>query len=142
MHLKKVKEHKYFVVPELKPKTKSGIRQAIKKYIFAIQNEIDLSNDEFSENCNRDESISINLKNGYWRINEKPLSKCSIAKQSFFDQYLRMKFIKSPIAEENSFKQRAKEVKAKFNHHFKMREQDFLGDYPNIEKLTFERKTA
>jgi len=126
----------------MKPKTKSGIRQAIKKYIFAIQNEIDLSNYEFSEHQMKDESISINLKNGYWRINEKPLSKCSIAKQSFFDQYLRMKFIKSPITEENSFKQRANEIKAKFNYSFKIREQNWLGEYPNIETLTFERKTA
>jgi hypothetical protein len=82
------------------------------------------------------------LKNGYWQINEKPLSKCSIAKQSFFDQYLRMKFIKSPIAEENTFKKRASEIKSKYNYTFKMREQNFLGDYPNLETLTFERKIA
>jgi len=126
----------------MKAKTNTGIRQAIKKYIFAIQNEIDLSNDEFSEHQNRDESVSIKIKNCYWQINEKPLAKCSIAKQSFFDQYLRMKFNKSPIAEENTFKQRASEIKSKFNHHFKMREQDFLGDYKQLENLTFERKTA
>jgi len=42
----------------------------------------------------------------------------------------------------SSFKQRANEIKAKFNHHFKMREQDFLGDYKQLENLTFERKTA
>ncbi len=126
----------------MKTKTNTGVRQAIKKYIFAIQNEIDLSNDEFLENNFRDESVNINLKNGYWQINEKPLAKCSIAKQSFFDQYLRMKFIKSPIAEENTFKQRPEEIKSKYNHTFKMREQNWLGDYPNIESVQFNRKTA
>jgi len=47
-----------------------------------------------------------------------------------------------PSRQKSSFKKRAAEIKAKFNHQFKMREQDFLGDYPNIESLTFERKTA
>jgi len=42
----------------------------------------------------------------------------------------------------SSFKKRAAEIKAKFNHHFKIREQNWLGEYPNIETLTFERKTA
>jgi len=42
----------------------------------------------------------------------------------------------------SSFKQRANEIKAKFNYSFKIREQNWLGEYPNIESLTFERKTA
>jgi hypothetical protein len=74
-----------------KTKTRTGIRQALNKYIFAIQNEIDLSHDEFSEPEIRNESVNIQIKNGYWQINEKPLHRCSIAKQTFFDQSLNIK---------------------------------------------------
>jgi len=42
----------------------------------------------------------------------------------------------------SSFKKRSAEIKSKFNYIFKMREQDFLGDYKQLENLTFERKTA
>jgi hypothetical protein len=129
----------------MKTKTKNtGIRQAVKKYIFAIQNEIDLSHDEFMEPENRNESVNIKVKNGYWQINEKPLHKCSIAKQSFFDQYLRMKFLKLPVTEESSFKNRSSQIKAKYNHRFKLdyTSDSFLKDYPNLELITFERKTA
>jgi len=42
----------------------------------------------------------------------------------------------------SSFKKRAAEIKAKFNYSFKIREQNWLGEYPNIETLTFEHKTA
>jgi hypothetical protein len=123
-----------------KTKNRTGIRQAVKKYIFAIQNEIDLSHDEFSEPENRNESVNIQIKNGYWQINEKPLHKCSIAKQTFFDQYLKMKFVKLPVTEESSFKNRGNEIKEKFNYSFKMKEQDFLGDYKELDKLVFVEK--
>lgn len=127
-----------------KTKNRTGIRQAVKKYIFAIQNEIDLSHDEFSEPEIRNEAVNIQVKNGYWQINEKPLHKCSIAKQTFFDQYLKMKFVKLPIAEESSFKNRSAQIKEKYNHRFKLdhTSNDLLSDYPNINLLTFERKTA
>jgi len=127
-----------------KTKTRTGIRQAVKKYIFAIQNEIDLSHDEFSEPENRNESVNIQIKNGYWQINEKPLHKCSIAKQTFFDQYLKMKFVKLPVAEESSFKKNPAQIKAKYNHRFKLDQtsDDLLLSHPNIELITFERKTA
>jgi len=44
--------------------------------------------------------------------------------------------------QKSSFKNRASEVKEKFNYIFKMREQDFMQDYPNLENLTFNRKIA
>jgi len=47
-----------------------------------------------------------------------------------------------PARQKSSFKKRSQEIKEKFNYIFKMREQDFLGDYKQLETLTFERKTA
>ena len=44
--------------------------------------------------------------------------------------------------QKSSFKSRAKEVKERFNYTFKMREQDFMQDYPNLDNLTFNRKIA
>jgi len=112
----------------------------IKKYLHAFINEADLSFCEFSEPQFNNDAINIRIKNGYWQINEKPLSNCSIVKKSFFDQYLRMKFVKSPIAEENTFKRKARETKRKFNHIFKHKEQDFLNSFPNLETLSFTPK--
>ena len=63
-----------------------------------------------------------------------------IAKQSLFDQFLRMKLVKLPISQESSFKNRKEEVKQKHNYTFKIKEQDFLNGFPNIELLTFEPK--
>lgn len=83
------------------------------------------------------DSLSINLKDGYWRINNKPLAKCSVVKQTLFDQYLKMKLIKLPIVKESSFKHRPKQIKDMYNHTFK---QNWIGEYPNIESITFERK--
>ena len=39
-----------------------------------------------------------------------------------------------------TFKSRAEQIKEKFNHVFKFREQDFIKDYPNIEILQFVKK--
>ena len=86
------------------------------------------------------DSLSISLRDGYWRINNKPLAKCSIVKQNLFDQYLKMKLIKLPTVRESSFKHRPTEIKSMYNHTFKIREQDWIGEYPNIESVTFERK--
>ena len=47
-----------------------------------------------------------------------------------------------PPRQKSSFKKRAAEIKAKFNYNFKMREQDFIADFPNLENLTFNRKIA
>jgi hypothetical protein len=92
------------------------------------------------ESSNFGDSLSISLRDGYWRINNKPLAKCSIVKQTLFDQYLKMKLIKLPIIRESSFKYRAKEIKSMYNYTFKIREQNWIGEYPNIELITFERK--
>lgn len=86
------------------------------------------------------DSLNISLKDGYWRINNKPLAKCSVVKQNLFDQYLKMKLIKLPIVKESSFKQRPMHIKDTYNYTFKTREQNWVGDYPNIELITFERK--
>jgi hypothetical protein len=112
----------------------------IKKYLFALRREIDLSDSEFLEPKLKDDAVSINIKNCYWQINEKKLSNCSIAKKSFFDQYLRMKFVKSPIVEQNTFKKRAEEVKKQFNYKFRSREQNIFSNFGNIETITFNPK--
>jgi hypothetical protein len=115
---------------------KKTFLELAKRYADAIQGKLDLSNNEFeAEPINN--GVNIALKDGYWQINNKPLIKCSIVKQNLFDQYLRMKFMKQPIVFESSFKYNAKEVKERLNYSFKMREQDFIGNYPNIESVQF-----
>lgn len=102
------------------------------RYISAIQGNLDLSNSE--ENIKND-NINISLKNGYWQINEKPIKKCSIAKQRFFDEYIRMKLIKFPINNQNSFKSRSQEVKSQFNYVFSLPNEEkrfFNNDYKEI----------
>ena len=47
-----------------------------------------------------------------------------------------------PIKQKSSFKKRAAEIKEKYNHVFKFREQNIFKDYPNIENITFNRKIA
>lgn len=46
-----------------------------------------------------------------------------------------------PPRQKSSFKKRAAEIKQKYNHVFKMREQDLFKDYLSIENLIFNRKT-
>ena len=121
-----------------KTKRKPGILIKAKIFIAAMQREIDLSHfdiDEFF--AERGNEMNFRLKNGYWQINEKPLSLCSIAKQNLFDQFVKMKLVKSPIATESTFKDRATEIKDRFNHIFKT--QNPIDGYPNIETLKFER---
>jgi len=51
--------------------------------------------------------------------------------------------IDNPIlTQSSSFKNRATEIKLKYNHRFKLDHlhDGFLNNYPNIEKLNFERK--
>lgn len=107
-----------------------------KRYVDAVQVGLDLSFYEFESEPIHN-GVNIALKDGYWKINDKPLVKCSIVKQNLFDQYLKMKFMKQPIVSESSFKHKANEVKERFNYTFKMREQDFIGNYPNIESVQF-----
>jgi len=49
-----------------------------------------------------------------------------------------------PAKRKSSFKNRGPEIKAKFNHRFKLdrTSDDLLLSHPNIELITFERKTA
>jgi len=49
-----------------------------------------------------------------------------------------------PAKRKSSFKNRSAQVKEKYNHRFKLDHlnDNFLADYPNIESITFERKTA
>ena len=83
------------------------------------------------------EMLKIEIVNGYWNLNEKPLKSCSYAKKSLFSNFVMMRRIKQPVSKENTFKQRASEVKAKFNYVFKSREQDFLNGFPNLENVNF-----
>ncbi len=121
-----------------KTKRQPGIIAKFQNAIKEAQKEIDKQS--FDADEVRSESVNIGLNNGYWQINKKPLSQCSIAKQSLFDQFLKMKLVKLPIAKESSFKDRKEEVKQKHNYTFKIKEQNWLGEYPNIEKLSFEPK--
>jgi hypothetical protein len=48
-----------------------------------------------------------------------------------------------PPKQKSSFKKRSQEIKQKYNHIFAIkREENFLESYPNIENLTFNRKTT
>jgi hypothetical protein len=85
---------------------------------------------------------NISILNGRWCLNGKSISKSSFAKKCFFDKYIKLNLIKSPIKTlVSSFKNHAQEVKKKHNYIFKFKEQDFLKQYPNIENLTFTRKS-
>lgn len=97
-------------------------------------------NDEKQKSENKN-AINIDVKYGYWTINGKDLKACSIAKKNLFAQFVKMKLVKLPIpGTQSSFKKRAAEIKQKFNYVFKMREQNFIGTFPNIETLTFVKK--
>lgn len=63
-------------------------------------------------------SINLNVQNGYWNLNDKPLKNCSIAKKNFFAQFVKMRLVKTGIAERRTFKHKADEVKAKYNYKF------------------------
>ena len=108
------------------------IKNLKNKYISAIQGNLDLSISNENEN---NDNINICLKNGYWQINNKPIKKCSIVKQRFFDEYIRMKLIKFPITNKNTFKNRSHEVKMQFNYVFSLpneRQKIFNNDYKEI----------
>jgi len=86
-------------------------------------------------------SLTLEPKDGYWRINEKALSICSPEKQAIFETHLKMKKFKSPIVEReiHTFHNRKAEIKA-MNYKFKNLYSDHLKDYPNIEELIFDPK--
>jgi len=85
-------------------------------------------------------SINLKVQNGYWNLNDKPLKNCSIAKKNFFAQFVKMRLVKSDISQRRTFKQKADEVKQRFNHKFANLQDDNLQNYPNINNLIFERK--
>jgi len=49
-----------------------------------------------------------------------------------------------PVKRKSSFKNRSAQVKEKYNHRFKLdhTSDNLLASYPNINSITFERKTA
>ena len=111
---------------------KENLKIKLKKFVSAFKGNLDLS---VSEEIIKSENINICLKNGYWQINEKPLKNCSIVKQRFFDEYIRMKFIKFPISNKNSFKNRSQEIKKEFNYIFSFNNDEkkfFNNDYQEI----------
>lgn len=89
-------------------------------------------------------SINLEVVNGLWHINDKLLKNCSIAKKNFFAQFVKMRLVKSGISERRTFKQKATEVKEKYNYKFanlnKQISNDLVENHPNIDKLIFERK--
>ena len=85
-------------------------------------------------------SINLNVQNGYWNINDKPLKNCSIAKKNFLAQFIKMRLVKTGISERSSFKQRAKEIKQMHNYKFaNLRQEKPIINIGNKE-LIFERK--
>jgi hypothetical protein len=87
-------------------------------------------------------SINLEVINGHWSVNDKPLKNCSIAKKNFFAQFVKMRLVKSEVSQNRTFKQKAEEVKRLYNYKFANLHDDNLENYPNIETLTFERKTT
>jgi len=48
-----------------------------------------------------DNKIEIKIVNGFWTIDNKKIIDCDHAKKDFFDKYIKLNLIKSPIAEKN-----------------------------------------
>ena len=92
-----------------------------------------------------DNKIEIKIVNGFWTINNKKIADCSYVKKDFFDKYIKLKLIKTPIVEKSkpTFKNKADEVKKSFNHRFRNTEvmiEDWIKSYRHVEKLIFELK--
>lgn len=89
--------------------------------------------------------IEIKIVDGFWTINNKKIVYCSHPKKDFFDKYMKLKLIKSPVSEKSkpTFKAKAGEVKKMFNYRFKNTEkmiEDFINSHSKIENLIFEPK--
>jgi len=92
-----------------------------------------------------DNKIEIKIVNGFWTIDNKKIIDCDHAKKDFFDKYIKLNLIKSPIAEKSkpTFKNNASEIKKSFNHRFRNTEnmiEDWIKSYRQVEKLIFEPK--
>jgi len=85
-------------------------------------------------------SINLNVQNGYWNLNDKPLKNCSIAKKNFFAQFVKMRLVKSEVTQKSTFKDKAEEVKRKYNYKFANLQDDNLQNYPNVLDLFFKPK--
>lgn len=85
-------------------------------------------------------SINLNVQNGYWNLNDKPLKNCSIAKKNFFAQFVKMRLVKSEVSQNRSFKDKANEVKQLYNYKFaNLRHEKPIINISNKE-LIFEPK--
>jgi hypothetical protein len=85
-------------------------------------------------------SINLNVQNGYWNLNDKPLKNCSIAKKNFFAQFVKMRLVKSEVSRKSSFKNKADEVKRLYNYKFaNLRHEKPIINISNTE-LIFEPK--
>jgi hypothetical protein len=89
------------------------------------------------------EPLNLEINQGRWTINKKPLNLCSKEKKQIFITYLRMKKFKLPLVKERgaSFKNRSIEVKRFYNHKFLKAYDNNLDNYPNIQNLEFIKKT-
>jgi len=80
-------------------------------------------------------NLKIEVIDGYWTINDKPIKICSYAKKSLFSHYLKMRIIKEKIKVNNSFKNRSQEIKSQFNYVFNEPNEQkrfFNNDYKEI----------
>jgi hypothetical protein len=89
--------------------------------------------------------IEIKIVDGFWTINNKKVAECSHAKKDFFDKYIKLSLIKSPITEKSksTFKNKGNEVKKSFNYRFKNTDktiQDYINSHSKIDNLIFELK--
>jgi len=69
------------------------------------------------------EALILEVKNGKWSINNKPISICSEQKKAIFVNHFRMKRYKAKfhIPEFGTLKNRSAEVKENFNYKFQQR---------------------
>ena len=85
-------------------------------------------------------SINLNVQNGYWNLNDKPLKNCSIAKKNFFAQFVKMRLVKSEVSQNRTFKNKASEIKENYNYKFaNLRQEKPIINISNKE-LIFEPK--
>ena len=82
-------------------------------------------------------NLNLEVVNGYWHLNNKPLNACCFAKRQLFSHYLRMKKLKQAIPINPNFKKRSEEIKEKHNHRFTFKNCGF-DDFPK-ELITFEK---
>jgi hypothetical protein len=85
-------------------------------------------------------SINLEVINGHWSVNDKPLKNCSIAKKNFFAQFVKMRLVKSEVSQNRTFKNKANEVKRLYNYKFaNLRHEKPIINISNKE-LIFEPK--